>query len=85
MESNKSKMLRIVNTIYDIVPHKLVTIIRENNQEQVFVCKTVNGELDLYNPKTNTMRWGISCEGLDDMRECLLKDFLEGLFVDIKL
>jgi hypothetical protein len=83
MESNKSKILRVVKTIYDIIPKKFVAITKDG-EDKIFQCKNINGELDLYQTDKNSVRWGLSCENLDDMRKSLLQDFLEEYFEDIK-
>jgi hypothetical protein len=84
MENNKLKMLRIVEIIYNIKPKTFVTIIKEN-REELFICKTVNGEIDLYNPQNDNIRWGMSVDNLDELRKGMLQDYLEGFYEDIKL
>ena len=83
MESHKNKVKRIVNNIYDIVIDKYVTIAHENGSKFTGVCKCYNGNYDIYMPNNIHVSWGLSCDTLDDMRDSLLKDFLDGIIVNI--
>ena len=83
MESRKSKVKRIVNTIYDITTKKYVTITHSDGTNFVGVCKCINGNYDIYSPNDKNTSWGLSRDTLDEMRDALLKDFVEGILVNI--
>lgn len=84
MESHKNKVKRIVNTIYDITTNKYVTITHFDGTEFIGVCKCYDGNYDIYAPNDKNTSWGLSCETLDELRDALLKDFVEGIIVNIK-
>ena len=85
MESHKSKVKRIVNTIYDITINKYVCITHEDGTNFIGKCKCYNDNYDIYKPDDENTSWGLSCETIDDMRDSLLKDFLDGIIVNISL
>ena len=85
MESHKSKVKRIVDTIYDITVNKCVTITRSDNTNFIGICKCYNGNYDIYFPNDKYMSWGLSCDTLDEMRDALLKDFLDEVITNICL
>lgn len=84
MESHKSKVKRIVNTIYDITTNKYVTITHSDNTNFTGICKCYDGNYDIYAPNDKYTSWGLSCETLDELRDALLKDFVDGILVNIK-
>lgn len=84
MESRKNKVKRIVNTIYDITTNKCVTITHSDGTEFIGVCKCYDCNYDIYAPNDKHTSWGLSCETLDELRDALLKDFVEGIIVNIK-
>lgn len=84
MESHKSKVLRITKNIFDIIPNKYVTITHSDGTEFIGVCKCYDGNYDIYAPNDKNTSWGLSCETLDELRDALLKDFVEGIIVNIK-
>lgn len=84
MESHKNKVKRIVNTIYDITTNKYITITHSDGTDFVGVCKCYNENYDIYSPTDKNTSWGLSCETLDELRDALLKDFVEGIIVNIK-
>lgn len=84
MESHKDKVKRIVNTIYDIGSHKYVTIVRSDGTKFIGVCKCYDGNYDIYSPIDKHTSWGLSCETIDDLRDSLLKDFLDGVIINIR-
>ena len=84
MESHKNKVKRIVNTIYDITTNKYVTITHSDGTDFVGVCNCYNENYDIYSPTDKNTSWGLSCETLDELRDALLKDFVEGIIINIK-
>lgn len=84
MESHKSKVKRIVNTIYDITINKYVTITHSDGTNFVGVCKCIDGNYDIYSPNNKNTSWGLSCDTLDEMRDTLLKDFLDEVIINIR-
>ena len=84
MESHKSKVKRIVNTIYDITINKYVTITHSDGTNFVGVCKCIDGNYDIYSPNDKNTSWGLSCDTLDEMRDTLLKDFLDEVIINIR-
>lgn len=84
MESHKSKVLRITNTIYNIKCGTIVAVTDSDNDEYIFKCKCYDNNYDLYDLNDKNISWGMSCETLDDLRDSLLKDFLDGVLIDIK-
>ena len=84
MESHKNKVLRIVKNIYNIGTRKIVEITNSSDETLIFKCKCINGNYDLYDMLDNNISWGLSCETLDELRDALLNDFMEGLFNNIK-
>ena len=85
MESHKNKILRIVNTIYDVTPGTVVKVTNSDGDNFIFRCKCYDNNYDLYEMNNKHTSWGLSCDTLDDMRDSLLKDFLEELLFDIKI
>ena len=83
MESHKSKVKRIVNTIYDITINKYVTITHSNNTNFTGICKCYDGNYDIYSPNDKNTSWGLSRDTLDEMRDALLKDFLDEVIINI--
>lgn len=84
MESHKSKVLRITNTIYNIKCGTMVVAINSDNAEYTFKCQCINGNYDLYDLNDKNISWGMPCDTLDDLRDSLLKDFLDNILIDIK-
>lgn len=82
MESYKSKVLRITNTIYNVKYGTIVVVTDSDNDEYTFKCKRYNNNYDLYDLNDTNISWGMSCDTLDDLRNSLLKDFLDGLLID---
>jgi hypothetical protein len=78
-------MLRIVNTIYNITTGKYVTINHEDGTKFIGICKCYDKNYDIYAPNDKHTSWGLSCESIDDMRDSLLKDFLDGIIINIRL
>ena len=76
MESHKSKVLRIIKTIYDIIPGTIVKIIQADNTEFIGKCKCIDGNYDIYDFNDNKISWRLSCDTLDDMRDSLLLNFI---------
>lgn len=85
MESHKNKVLRITRNIFDIVPDKIVEITDNDNEIYTFKCKCYDNNYDLYDLNNKNIIWGLSCDTLDDLRDSLLKDFLDGIIINIKL
>lgn len=85
MESYKNKVKRLVNTIYDITTNKHVTIIHSDGTEFTGVCKCYNGNYDIYAPNDKHTSWGLSCETLNEMRDALLRDFLDEMIINIRI
>lgn len=85
MESHKSKVKRIVNTIYDITTKKYVTITHSDGTDFVGVCKCIKGNYDIYAAADVHRCWGLSCETLDEMRDALLKDFVDEIITNIRI
>lgn len=44
----------------------------------------LNSAIDKVEQAIDHISWGMSCETLDDLRDSLLKDFLDGVLIDIK-
>lgn len=84
MESHKSKVKRIVNTIYDITTNKYVTITHSDGTDFTGVCKCYNGNYDIYSATDRHTCWGLSCETIDEMRDALFKDFLDEIITNIR-
>ena len=78
-------MLRITKNIFDIVPGKLVELTRNDDTLHLFKCQCLSGNYDLYDLHDKNISWGMSCETLDELRDGLLKDYLEGLMFNIKI
>lgn len=85
MESHKSKVKRIVNTIYDITTNKYVTITHSDGEKFIGVCKCYNGNYDIYSANDKHKCWGLSCETVDELRDALLKDFLDEIITNIRI
>ncbi len=85
MESHKSKVLRITKNIFDIIPGKIVEVTNNDKETFTFKCKCYDNNYDLYDLNDKNISWGMSCETLNDLRDSLLKDFLDGLLINIKL
>ena len=85
MESHKNKVLRITSTIYNIKCGIMVVVIDSDNDEHIFKCQCINGNYDLYDLNDKNISWGMSCDTLDDLRDSLLKDFLDNLLVNISI
>ena len=85
MESHKNQVLRITKTIFNIVPGKLVELTRNDNTLHLFKCQCLSGNYDLYDLHDKNISWGMSCETLDELRDGLLKDYLDGFIFNIKI
>lgn len=85
MESRKNKVLRVVKNIYDVKPNVMVEVYNNENECFIFKCQCLNGNYDLYDLQDKTISWGMSCDTLSDLRESLLKDFVDGLLVSLKI
>ena len=83
MESRKDKILRMVNTVYDITIDKRVIITHSDGTEFTGICKRYDGNYDIYAPHDENVSWGLSCETLEDLRDSLLKDFIDGVLTNI--
>lgn len=78
-------MLRIAKNIFDIMPGKLVELTRNDDTLHLFKCQCLSGNYDLYDLHDKNISWGMSCETLDELRDGLLKDYLDGLIFNIKI
>ncbi len=85
MESHKNQVLRIAKNIFDIVPGKLVELARNDDTLHLFKCQCLSGNYDLYDLHDKNTSWGMSCETLDELRDGLLKDYLDGLIFNIRI
>lgn len=84
MESHKNQVLRITKNIFDITPGKLVEVTGSSNTTFLFKCQCISGNYDLYDLQDKNKSWGMSCETLDELRDALLMDYLQGLMLNIK-
>ena len=84
MESHKSQVLRIVHNIFDISPGALVEVVRNDDTTHYFRCQCLSGNYDLYDMQDKNISWGMSCETLDELRDALLRDYIDGLIFNIK-
>ena len=83
MDSHKNKVKRMVNIIYDITNNKYVTITHSDGTDFIGVCKCYDGNYDIYAPNDKHTSWGLSCETIDELRDALLRDFLDDIIVNI--
>lgn len=85
MESHKSKVLRITNTIYNIKCGITVNVINSDNDEYIFKCQYINGNYDLYDLNGHYASCGMFCDTLDDLKDSLLRAVLDGVLTNITL
>lgn len=84
MESHKNQVLRITKNIFDITTGKLVEITRNDGVKFYFKCQCIKNNYDLYDVQDKKVSWGMSCETLDELRDALLMDYLQGLILNIR-
>lgn len=85
MESRKNKMKRIFDTILDITKGKVIKITDDSNENHIFICQQIKGNCDLYDFTDKKRSWGLACENIDDLRDAILKDYVDGLITNIKI
>lgn len=85
MESRKSKVLRIVKNIYNIKINSIVEITNSDNETYIFRCKCYDDNYDLYDVQDKHTSWGLSCDTIEDLRDSLLKDFIDELLINISI
>ena len=84
MESHKNQVLRITKNIFDITTGKLVEVTHSDGDTHYFKCQCISGNYDLYDLQDKNKSWGMSCETLDELRDALLMDYLQGIILNIK-
>ena len=83
MESPKSKMKRIVDVIYDIVPKSFIEI-KNENKSYIFTCLNSNNGINLYNSHEDAWLFVEDAQSLNELRKYLLLGFLNGEYQNIK-
>lgn len=85
MESRKNKVLRVVNVIYDIKPGVIVEVVDHYAATHIFKCECIDGNYDLYHMNEKHNSWGMSCDTLYELRDALLRDFIDGVLLNIRI